>query len=727
MAYQRIQLRRDTAARWAMANPVLAQGEPGYETDTGRQKIGNGTAKWNDIPYAQEQGPVGPPGPEGKVGPQGERGGKGDRGAQGPVGASGPATVLTIGTVTTGAVASATISGIAPAQTLSLVLPRGERGEVGPQGPIGIQGPQGEAAGVVIKGKATRWPPASDPDIGDIYIIPTPAPAWAPAGYISGDAALWDGDEWMNAGPIQGPRGEKGEKGDTGQPGTPGSVGPGGPAGPPNTLTIGSVTEAPAGTAPTVIITGNAPAQTLSFILPAARSNTLTIGTVTQGFNASAEIVGEAPNQILNLVLPNPAVFQSTSFSVNPKDASVTDGDQVTFTATANSTEFPIVYSWQSSADGNSWSDIDGSGNSTLAFTASESQNNSLYRCSAATSTVGRVYSQIATLRVAPFPSLSSGAQRFRWGFRNEIANPGGYDYFIGSDLWLAGGRLYLRRHTSPDGINWSQMIGGPETTNNLVNAVRYRNGLWCMVGESANGEGALFGMTSDRLLSTDGVNWQLFKTEFSDPLANRWSRIGKLVPSVSGQWWDWCYQRDQEVYQGARSDDLITIGSTYLSSTVATYLDTHESLPYGTYRRFVAGGWFNYGFIANTLTNEVDTIIGGNTGMVNGAQYRVGMGLAKWWLLPQSGAMTSRERSSGFDMNPPAYANGWWLGTHRTQPGVYYTSTDLNNWNVHRASLPGIDMNQFLLGRPYVVNGRFVMSVMSQFSKQMEGVIYSD
>ena len=48
----RIQLRRDLAATWATVNPILAQGEPGFETDTERFKFGDGTHHWNVLPYA---------------------------------------------------------------------------------------------------------------------------------------------------------------------------------------------------------------------------------------------------------------------------------------------------------------------------------------------------------------------------------------------------------------------------------------------------------------------------------------------------------------------------------------------------------------------------------------------------------------------------------------------------------------------------------------------------
>lgn len=47
----RIQLRRDTAAKWQLVNPVLALAEPGYEMDTRRRKTGDGVSAWNDLPY----------------------------------------------------------------------------------------------------------------------------------------------------------------------------------------------------------------------------------------------------------------------------------------------------------------------------------------------------------------------------------------------------------------------------------------------------------------------------------------------------------------------------------------------------------------------------------------------------------------------------------------------------------------------------------------------------
>jgi hypothetical protein len=46
-----IQFRRGTAAAWTSANPTLAEGEVGYETDTGKHKIGDGSTAWTSLDY----------------------------------------------------------------------------------------------------------------------------------------------------------------------------------------------------------------------------------------------------------------------------------------------------------------------------------------------------------------------------------------------------------------------------------------------------------------------------------------------------------------------------------------------------------------------------------------------------------------------------------------------------------------------------------------------------
>lgn len=46
-----IRFRRGTADQWLLADPILAAGEPGFETDTGLQKVGDGATAWRDLPY----------------------------------------------------------------------------------------------------------------------------------------------------------------------------------------------------------------------------------------------------------------------------------------------------------------------------------------------------------------------------------------------------------------------------------------------------------------------------------------------------------------------------------------------------------------------------------------------------------------------------------------------------------------------------------------------------
>ena len=118
MAY-RIVLRQDTAANWTKYNPLLLNGEFGFEEDTDKLKLGDGVHKWRDLPYwtPGPRGATGSKGPTGATGPQGETGATGSTGADstvpGPTGATGPQGV------------------------------QGPQGETGATGPQGIQGPTG--------------------------------------------------------------------------------------------------------------------------------------------------------------------------------------------------------------------------------------------------------------------------------------------------------------------------------------------------------------------------------------------------------------------------------------------------------------------------------------------------------------------------------------------------------------------------------------------------------
>ena len=51
-----IKFRRDTSVNWTSVNPIPAQGEPCYETDTGKLKIGNGSDNYMALPYVSDGG-----------------------------------------------------------------------------------------------------------------------------------------------------------------------------------------------------------------------------------------------------------------------------------------------------------------------------------------------------------------------------------------------------------------------------------------------------------------------------------------------------------------------------------------------------------------------------------------------------------------------------------------------------------------------------------------------
>ena len=133
----------------------------------------------------------------------------------------GEPTELSIGTVSTGtagSTASATITGDAPAQTISFVIPRGDVGATGAQGPQGIQGETGLTGPQGATGPTGPTGPKGDTgDTGPTG--PTgPTGATGPQG-PQGDTGL------------TGPTGPQGETGPAGPQGIQGEVGPTGPQG----------------------------------------------------------------------------------------------------------------------------------------------------------------------------------------------------------------------------------------------------------------------------------------------------------------------------------------------------------------------------------------------------------------------------------------------------------------------------------------------------------------
>ncbi len=80
MPFIQLQFRRGTASMWSTANPVLAGGEMGIETDTELFKIGDGITAWNALPYGGLRGPTGPTGTTGYTGYTGVTGSTGASG-----------------------------------------------------------------------------------------------------------------------------------------------------------------------------------------------------------------------------------------------------------------------------------------------------------------------------------------------------------------------------------------------------------------------------------------------------------------------------------------------------------------------------------------------------------------------------------------------------------------------------------------------------------------------
>ena len=123
---------------------------------------------------------------------------QGSKGDTGTTGATGPANVLTIGSVTSGKVASATITGEAPNQVLNLVLEKGEQGEQGKQGIQGEQGKQGIQGEIGPQGN----PGADAPTItsitirqSDYHLIVTLSDGTSyDAGYCRGASGAGTGD-----------------------------------------------------------------------------------------------------------------------------------------------------------------------------------------------------------------------------------------------------------------------------------------------------------------------------------------------------------------------------------------------------------------------------------------------------------------------------------------------------------------------------------------------------
>lgn len=125
MPYIQLQLRRGTQTQWNSATGPLLQGEMGFETDTKKLKVGDGTTLWTGLSYIN----VGSTGPSGTTGPTGPSGATGPIGPTGVTGPTGP---------------SGTTGPTGPLGNTGVTGPKGDQGDPGgPTGPSGVTGPTG--------------------------------------------------------------------------------------------------------------------------------------------------------------------------------------------------------------------------------------------------------------------------------------------------------------------------------------------------------------------------------------------------------------------------------------------------------------------------------------------------------------------------------------------------------------------------------------------------------
>ena len=214
---------------------------------------------------------------------------KGNKGDTGASGGSGETTVvnptITIGTVTNGDTASATITGDSPNYTLNLVLPKGDKGAKGDAGAKGADGITPTiAVGTTTTGEAGTNAKVTMSKSGTTYTFNfvIPKGAKGDTGAAGTKGAKGDkGDPFTYAdftseqlAALKGAKGDKGDKGDTGADGVAGAKGDKGDKGEKGadgvtpTFTIGTITTGAAGSTATVTITGTAPNYVLNFTIP---------------------------------------------------------------------------------------------------------------------------------------------------------------------------------------------------------------------------------------------------------------------------------------------------------------------------------------------------------------------------------------------------------------------------------------------------------------------------
>ena len=272
-----IQLRRGTAANWTSVNPVLAIGEMGLETDTGKFKVGNGSSAWTALPYSSGiQGPTGATGPIGLTGATGAQGPTGPVGATGAVGATGPQG----------------LQGVA-----GPIGPTGPQGAVGPTGAIGATGaigPTGPSGAVGATGSVgPTGPQGAIGPIGATGAIGPIGPTGAQG--IQGDIGPTGPQGAAGTNGTNGTNGLDGPTGPAGPTGATGGVGPTGPAGSIGTVALDDLSDVVVATPEefqSLVYDGTSWVNKHSSLVSYARNaetTTLTTGTVVYLYGATGD------------------------------------------------------------------------------------------------------------------------------------------------------------------------------------------------------------------------------------------------------------------------------------------------------------------------------------------------------------------------------------------------------------------------------------------------------
>jgi hypothetical protein len=204
-------------------------GEPGYEMDTRKFKMGDGQTPWSQLPYYMgvtgATGLAGSTGPTGSVGATGATGATGISNVPGPTGPTG----ATGSVGATGATGSAGISNVPGPQGQQ--GPTGPQGTQGPEGLQGIEGPQGQQGPTGPQGTQGEQGTSGtgiefQGQLGTTGSLPQPSTQGF-AYLINNVLWIYDSsNNWVDGGNIQGPQGVQGIQGIQGNEGPQGPTGP---------------------------------------------------------------------------------------------------------------------------------------------------------------------------------------------------------------------------------------------------------------------------------------------------------------------------------------------------------------------------------------------------------------------------------------------------------------------------------------------------------------------